>query len=223
MKMKCPCCGVNGSVSDTLLGRRVRCPKCKEIFTAMETPAPSRDHGSLPETSGYHQGETPAPGMTAQDEAALEDEIAKIFEDMTRSAPDNVPDSRQERNALQEGSQDTGSPAQEDSAGSSQEDSLNEEELKSGLEDILSEKCSACGAPVGKSTQHDLEGKVYCSACLPSDSGEADELSSGKELAVSDSEAPKTLKGDWEGKAAILAALGILAVILFAAVYIIIM
>ena len=32
MQIKCPQCGVNGSVSNTLVGKKVRCPKCMKIF-----------------------------------------------------------------------------------------------------------------------------------------------------------------------------------------------
>ncbi len=32
MKMICPHCGVKGSAADSLLGKRVKCPKCTEIF-----------------------------------------------------------------------------------------------------------------------------------------------------------------------------------------------
>lgn len=32
MKMHCPHCGVKGSVDDSYVGKKVRCPKCREIF-----------------------------------------------------------------------------------------------------------------------------------------------------------------------------------------------
>ncbi|MCP3889297.1 MAG: hypothetical protein GY702_10540, partial [Desulfobulbaceae bacterium] len=32
MKMICPHCGVSGSADDSLLGRKVKCPKCTGIF-----------------------------------------------------------------------------------------------------------------------------------------------------------------------------------------------
>jgi predicted Zn finger-like uncharacterized protein len=215
MKMKCPYCRVSGSVSDSLLGRKVRCPKCKEVFKAIETtapPAPEKDHSN--ETSGYMTDTRPSPDMTSQDEAALEDEIAKIFEDMKSSPTDPEPDFWKDMQTSEKGETADGS---EENIGS-----LSEEDLKSELEDILGEKCSACGALVGKNTQHNLEGKVYCSACLPAEGGEENEASSSRDLAVSDSDVQKASKTDWEGKAAILAALGIIAVILYAAFYIIV-
>ncbi|MGL1930688.1 MAG: zinc-ribbon domain-containing protein [Desulfotalea sp.] len=32
MRIVCPHCQVKGKVKDDLIGRKVRCPKCKEIF-----------------------------------------------------------------------------------------------------------------------------------------------------------------------------------------------
>ena len=32
MKMECPHCGVSGTVDDSLVGRKVRCPKCVDTF-----------------------------------------------------------------------------------------------------------------------------------------------------------------------------------------------
>lgn len=32
MKMECPHCGVNGTVDDSLVGRKVKCPKCANTF-----------------------------------------------------------------------------------------------------------------------------------------------------------------------------------------------
>ncbi len=32
MKMICPVCGLKGTADDTLLGKKVRCPECQQIF-----------------------------------------------------------------------------------------------------------------------------------------------------------------------------------------------
>jgi hypothetical protein len=230
MKMKCPFCGVNGSVSDSLLGKKVKCPKCKEIFkvTAVAAPHPSPEmeswkepkNDSIIETSGHVSDAAPSQGMTAKDEADLEDEIAKIFSDMKKSAPDQAPDPWQDSGLLdQDMTALDGTATGETKDG----DSLNDEDMQSELENILGENCSMCGGPVGKATKHDLDGKVYCSACLPEGEGSAGEVSSSKDLAVSGAAPQKASKSesDWEGNAAILAAIGIIAVILSAAIFII--
>ncbi len=41
MKMHCPRCGVSGSADDSYLGRKVRCPKCREIFLVESPPEPA--------------------------------------------------------------------------------------------------------------------------------------------------------------------------------------
>ena len=228
MKMKCPFCGVNGSVSDSLLGKKVRCPKCKEIFkvTAATAPPPVSEmepkkepkNDPIIEASGHVTDAAPSPGMTAQDEADLEDEIAKIFNDMKKSVPDHGPDPWQDAGLLDKDMTELGETAQGEKKESGP---LSEEDLKSELEDILGENCSMCGTSVGKATKFDLDGKVYCSSCLPEGEGGGDEVSSSKDLAVSGSAPKKASQSDWEGNAAILAAIGIIAVILFAAIYII--
>ncbi len=213
MKMKCPYCGVSGSVSDSLLGKKVRCPKCKEIFkTTEETAPPASEKDQSVETPGYLSDAKPSPVMTSQDEAALEDEIAKIFEDMKSSPTDPATDFWQDMQASEKGEAVEG---HEDKSGS-----LSEEDLLSELEDAVGEQCSACGTFVGKSTQYNLDGKVYCSACLPTEGGEEGGASSSKDLAVAGSGAQKISTTDWEGNAAILAALGMLAAVIAAAVYI---
>ena len=227
MKMKCPYCGVSGSVSDSLLGKKVRCPKCKEVFkvTAATAPPPAPEKESkkepIIEASGYVTDAGPAPGMTAKDEAALEEEIAKIFDDMKKSATDHVPDPWPDTQMQDKDTAASGRTAKNETKENSKTDSgpLSEEDLKSELEDILGENCSMCGTNVGKATKFELDGKIYCSACLPEERG--GESSSSTDLTVSGSDQKKTLQSDWESKGAILGAIGIIAVILFVAIYII--
>ena len=174
MKMKCPYCGVNGTVSDSLLGKRVRCPKCKEVFkvtAATAPPAPENEPKKEPiiEASGYVTDAAPAPGMTAKDEAALEEEIAKIFDDMKKSATDPWPDTQTLNNDTAASDRTEGDETKESSGTDS--GPLSEEDLKSELEDILGENCSMCGTNVGKATKFELDGKIYCSACLPEGGG----------------------------------------------------
>jgi hypothetical protein len=227
MKMKCPFCGVNGTVSDSLLGRKVRCPKCKEIFkvtVATVTPyatekEPQKD--PVIEASGHVTDTGPAPGMTAKDEAALEEEIAKIFDDMKKTATDHGPDPWQDTQTLDKDAAAPDTTAKSEIKDSSGTDigSISEEDLKSELENILGENCSMCGTQVGKATKYNLDGKIFCSACLPEGGG--GESSSSKDLAVSGSNLKKTLPSDWEAKGAIIGAIGIIAVILLVAIYII--
>ncbi len=36
MRIACPCCGVFGTADDSYSGRKIRCPKCDEVFRCME-------------------------------------------------------------------------------------------------------------------------------------------------------------------------------------------
>lgn len=99
MKMRCPQCGVKGSADDKYLGRRVKCPKCQEIFTLtavddeveelktspLEIEEPAKDvpvpEESLPEvekdTKEY------APEAPEEVEGKLFDDISSDEENVT--------------------------------------------------------------------------------------------------------------------------------------------
>ncbi len=213
MKMRCPHCGVRGTVPDALIGRRVKCPRCNDIFKVLAEDAPvSSDKGAVREAvieaSGHVVDAGAGPGMTAHDEAALEQELAKIFDDMKRSTtdqetqPDPAPEGR-------------GTKAVEVGDGS-----LSEAELESELDDILGEKCSVCGTFVGRATKHELNGNVYCSACLPDTS--ADTGTQGRrDLAVSKEMEQKMEEqaGLMKKLGAVLAGIVIIGLIVFASYY----
>jgi predicted Zn finger-like uncharacterized protein len=230
MKMKCPHCGVSGSVSDSLLGKNVKCPKCKKIFRVTEKtdyPAPKNElkKGSVIEASG-HVADTsgPAPGMTAQDEAALEQEIAKIFDDMKNSALE------EELSSMTE----TGSS---DSVGSAmnwdmdtkdmrkdlsdlEQQSLNENDLEAELQEMLGGKCSVCGTFVGQKTKHEIGGNIYCSVCLPESGDAGGESSAGKDLTVTAGpDLKNALTGFWQTKGIKFVGVAIIAAIIVALVY----
>jgi predicted Zn finger-like uncharacterized protein len=229
MKMKCPRCGVSGSVSDSLLGKKVKCPKCKEVFrveATMVPPTPKNEYqnGSVIKASGYATDSEKAPGMTAQDEAALEQEIAKIFDDMKNSAME------QELNSIVEtGSSDSiGSAMNWDmdtkdmrkDFSDSEKQSLSEEDLISELQEMLGKKCSVCGTFIGQGAKHEIGGNVYCSVCLPEGGGTGTETSAGKDLTVSKGPVPKTAWKDfWKMVGMKFVGLAVIAIILVALVY----
>ena len=81
MRIKCLQCGVSGSVSNALIGKRVRCPKCEKVFLLTEEnsppllkKAPQKDP-SIGEVSGCtcdfdlsHQGITTHKGISRIDQ-----------------------------------------------------------------------------------------------------------------------------------------------------------
>jgi predicted Zn finger-like uncharacterized protein len=250
MKMKCPYCGVSGSVSDSLVGKKVRCPKCKEVFRVAEakTPvAPKKEPPKAPpqapvmETVGHVTDAKPAsgmkaqeeaaleqeiakifedtktaPGMTAQDEAALEQEIAKIFDDMKHSAMDNDLESLPDTRTSDEGpSMSRMNPDITDAGGGS----ISEEDLKSELEDMLGKKCSVCGTFVGQATKHEIGGNVYCSVCLPAEGGEESKSHAGKDLVSTSPELKKALEGYWQSNGMKFVGIAAIAITLVALFY----
>jgi predicted Zn finger-like uncharacterized protein len=191
MKMKCPHCGVSGSVADSLLGKKVKCPKCKQVFrveeaTVASAPAKESQRGVIIESSGSMTD--PAPGLTAQDEAALEQEIAKIFDDMKSSAMNLSGDLKPDAGASKDFGNKTSLSAAGKDEGQGADDaentSISEDDLISELQEMLSKKCSVCGTFIGQGVKHEVGGNVYCSVCLP-DGGGGDDVLAGKDLTVS--------------------------------------
>jgi predicted Zn finger-like uncharacterized protein len=238
MKMKCPHCGVSGSVSDSLLGKKVKCPKCKEIFRVEVAKAPSAQKKEpikepIIEAPAPVMNAKPAPGMTAQDEASLEEEIAKIFDDMKRSttvdygadAEARARDDEYEKSLTDIGLTEKEDKREETETGT---ESINEDDLESQLEAMLGKKCSVCGAFVGQATKHEIGGNVYCSACLPSDGrpaepGVSSEGSTSKDLTVSGPGLEDEPKMSGKKRQALLVALGVIFVILAALFYLIVL
>jgi len=174
----------------------VKCPKCKEIFTAAPedvsvAPGNEPKKESVTETLEQRIDSGSSAGMTAQDEASLEEELAKIFDDMKKSTAE-----------------------QEDEG----EGPLSEEDLQSQLEDILDERCSVCGTIVGKSTKHELYGQVFCTNCLP-ETAEGEEAA--RHLTVSGQKETAKEAGGLRKLGAVLAGLVILGLIVFAGYYIV--
>lgn len=217
MKMKCPSCGVSGTVADSLIGRKVKCPKCNEIFTvaAEENPFSPEDAAymeSALETPGRAAAAGSSSGIVDQDEASLEEELAKIFEDMKRSTPTEEPEQATADTSLGLGhsiERNTGM----DEVG------LSEEELESELEDIMGDKCSVCGTDIGRATKYELNGVVYCANCLPeTDSGteEAEE----RDLTVSEDKMSEEKSGGVFSKIlGVLAGIVVIGLIVYAAYY----
>ena len=68
MKMLCPHCGVNGTVDDSLVGRKVKCPKCTNVFVvSAEGSAPIEVEAM--ELEEFGTGEALLSGSTASDVA----------------------------------------------------------------------------------------------------------------------------------------------------------
>jgi hypothetical protein len=195
MKMRCPKCGVKGSVSESLLGKRVKCPKCGEKFRV-----PPEEEAVFPPSEVAMAALAPdavsesPEKIPAQDDASLNEELAKIFQDMNESRPEeaaaeeaeeeegetaSITTQAAEAHEVPEAGVVTGSEPSED------------EELESEAEDVLGETCSVCGASVENAAGSD-NGPIFCSACAqeaPEDTAEGDS-SPLQEQAAAETDAP---------------------------------
>ncbi|MDR3628886.1 MAG: hypothetical protein P4L42_00975 [Desulfocapsaceae bacterium] len=201
MKMKCPNCGVNGSVSDSLLGKKVKCPKCNEIFRASSE---EEDFFPLPGQGGdasvLKSGHESADQTLAEDEAALEDELAKIFEDMKNSGPEQNAGAGEVAHAPEpDAAADAETAAALETPKSDEAALLNDEELESAIEGLLGENCSVCGIAVEESGKHVHEGLAFCQACAPGKKTEGDLSAAPQEPVEVDAKAEPDSPAEQEG------------------------
>jgi predicted nucleic acid-binding Zn-ribbon protein len=212
MKMQCPHCGVRGTVPDSLIGKRAKCPKCGDIFTATAEEAPvalgdepTRESTISPSTQTIETGDS--PGMTAQDEANLEEELAKIFDEMKQSS-------------AEEEEEPVGTAAEDDIYADIDTGPLSVSQLQEQLEDLMDERCAVCGTIVGKANKLELNGVVYCSKCLP---GIDDAVEDGKHLAVTEKAEQEKESGALRKLGTVVAGLVIIGIFIAAVYYIAIM
>lgn len=71
MKIQCPGCGVSGAVNDSYYGRKIRCPKCGEVFRCRTGEEPGADE--LDDHGGQQDAET-LPQQTVDRDSAQEKE-----------------------------------------------------------------------------------------------------------------------------------------------------
>ena len=84
MKMICPHCGVKGSADDTLLGRKVECPKCLEIFEVEAEVVEAIEVGELDLEQLSDQGDE-------QLDMASEEEIDDVFSKLLAGDTEETP------------------------------------------------------------------------------------------------------------------------------------
>lgn len=68
MKMICPECGLKGTADDTLLGKKVRCPECLQVFRVDDSVTvadSSGDTGVSSASSGEVEVSASAPDVSA--------------------------------------------------------------------------------------------------------------------------------------------------------------
>lgn len=148
MKMECPHCGVKGAVDDSLVGKKVKCPKCVNTFVV-------RAEGSAPIE------------VSAEDLEMVEGEDVLSKMDMDSVEVDdffsNLPqDEEGEAEGLPE------PPDEKEMSDNSEE--FDVAGLLGGDEDddeFISEKCAGCGQEVHPALLMEVDSKGYCASCVP--------------------------------------------------------
>lgn len=193
MKMKCPHCGVSGSADASLSGRRVKCPKCSNIFLVPHrgnslsspllwgddqtrevdtTPAGPIDHG-LREQGGAIDGNG-EPDHHSADRQTLNSNPALSEDNEHLEIQDNQQDEAVE---IQPGPDvETELSPDDMGAGSNnqgQDQPLHremvEEELQAELDGLLAGTCIVCGKSVDQKEGEGESGDSYCHNCLGKD------------------------------------------------------
>lgn len=84
MKILCPHCGVKGTADDSYCDRKVKCPKCQNIFVVQSEMAVELDVSPLIEESAPQSG---AVQESEQQEDVLDDTSLEIEEDLRLEEP----------------------------------------------------------------------------------------------------------------------------------------
>ncbi len=167
MKMQCPRCGVKGSIDDSYAGRKIRCPKCKEMFqadaeVALDLEGMAGQVEDVP-VENIEQGLDPQEGTSQEETRADVTAVEEVQAAADSSSEDSVEDE-----LLQ---------AQDDEVDTVQQE-VAPEEVASAAQDgslIMKVKCVTCGKY--RDTDElfmEIDGLPYCARC---GSQEEDELS----------------------------------------------
>ncbi|MCF8055531.1 MAG: zinc-ribbon domain-containing protein [Desulfocapsa sp.] len=162
MKIDCPHCGVYGSVEDSLVRRKLRCPKCSKVFLVSDDLLPEADETNLKTCSVCSQSFAsellvdidsqlycvlcrPDFAVEAVEEAPEEDVLETVEEETI--------------DLFAETEQILGPDV--------------ESEVASEEESITLETCSVCGDSLHPDFLETVGSQKYCALCLPDETEEA--------------------------------------------------
>ncbi len=186
MKIDCPHCGVHGSVDDSLVGRKLRCPKCVKVFLVTDDMLPEVEESYLVHQEILHDP-VPTIPSTAIMEQDMEDEIvadeipetSEEDEDLELDAADAVND--EENLAFEDENENEESVVDdEDFLAFAEAAELEDSELEGTSE--KPEVCTGCGESLHPQFLESFEGKQYCALCYPEDGEDNRKLPDEEEL-----------------------------------------
>ncbi len=171
MKIDCPHCGVHGTVDNTFLDKKLRCPKCSKVFLVTEDSLPGfDDRGMLSQEILYD--ESHSPDLFAGDE----DLLAAMAEGGGSSTEED----------------DFSGLMNDESEDNDSGDEFGDGGLELDEEDVELEKCSGCGELLHPAFLESVGSEHLCALCFPD--GYFDTEQEEVELAMIDDEAIQAIE-----------------------------
>lgn len=166
MKIDCPHCGVHGSVDNTLLDKKLRCPKCSKVFLVTEDILPEFDDRGMLSQEILYDDESHSPDLFAGDE----DLLAAMAEGGGSSTEED----------------DFSGLMDDESEENDSDDEFGDGGLELDEEEVALEKCSGCGELLHPAFLEPVGSEHLCALCLPE--GYLDTEQEEDELALIDDE-----------------------------------
>ena len=147
MKIDCPHCGVHGSVDNTLLDKKLRCPKCSKVFLVTEDILPEFDNRGMLSQEILYDDEPHSPDLPEEDD----DLFATMAEGGDASTADD----------------DFLGLMDDESEDSDPDDEYEDGGLELDEDEIELEKCSSCGELLHPAFLEPVGSENLCALCLP--------------------------------------------------------
>ncbi len=198
MKIVCPHCEIQGSVDDSLAGRKLRCPKCSKVFLVADGMPPEISDSDI-----QSQEVIPTPEAEAAPDTFPETPV-EAPEELEQTEGEEEKSPELETCFVCSQSFSTEFLVEKDAKlYCAMCEPITEEEEVAGEDEapetIALQPCAKCGESLHPEFLDSFDGKMYCSFCLPGDDEENLELTdvsqdeSDKELAFETDEAFKTV------------------------------
>ena len=176
MKIDCPHCGVHGSVEDSLVRRKLRCPKCSKVFLVNDDLLPEADDTNLQTCSACSQSF--ASELLVEIDSQLYCVLCRpdFAVEPVEEAPEEEVLETVAEEAVEQEAVDLFAETEEILGPD------DEVEVKAEEEVVALETCSVCGDSLHPDFLETVGSEKYCALCLPEE---------GEEVAVAEDEEPE--------------------------------
>lgn len=219
MKISCPHCGVHGAVDNSLIERKLRCPKCSKVFLVTEELLPEVDDTAIVHQEILYDDEPHNPETVEQESVDAEESVAPGDENLEQCSVCKQsfvpfflveidsknycalcrPDSEEE---LESSAEEEVEEIPEDELLEIEEEDFADEEIEEILKDeeeddfeeapVALEPCSGCGESLHPEFLETVGSEKYCALCVPEETEAEDEES----IAGEDSEKTAIVQDD---------------------------